>query len=72
MVKQRTVSFKCRPMQVHPHAYVCTIYEQTKANSLKNLTWSEKTGPKGLLYSIQAREAMSVTVMGAQKRDIIH
>ena len=41
MVKQRTVSFKCRPMQVHPHAYVCTIYEQTKANSLKNLTWSE-------------------------------
>ena len=30
MVKQRTVSFKCRPMQVHPHAYECTIYEQTK------------------------------------------
>ena len=30
MVPQRTVSFKCRPMHVHPRAYACIINEKTK------------------------------------------
>ena len=30
MVPQRTVSFKCRLMHVHPHAFVCIINEKTK------------------------------------------
>ena len=30
MVPQRTVSFKCRLMHVHPRAYVCIINEKTK------------------------------------------
>ena len=30
MVPQRTVSFKCRLMHMHPRAYVCIINEKTK------------------------------------------
>ena len=30
IVPERTVSFKRRPMHVHPGAYVCIIYEKTK------------------------------------------
>ena len=41
MVPQRIVSFKCRPMQVHPCAFVCMIIKRQKANSLENITWSE-------------------------------
>ena len=60
-------------MQVHPHAYECTIYEQTKGKFPKepHVVWING-GLKGLLHSIQAREAMSVTVMGPQKWDIIN
>ena len=34
MVPQRTVSFKCRPMHMHPYACVCVISK--KANFLEN------------------------------------
>ena len=30
MVPQRTVSFKCRLMHMHPRAYACIINEKTK------------------------------------------
>ena len=30
IVPERTVSFKRRPMHVHPRAYVCILYEKTK------------------------------------------
>ena len=34
MVPQRTVSFYCRLMYVHPRAYVCLINEKTKGKFL--------------------------------------
>ena len=41
MISQRTVSFKCRHMRVHPRANVCVINERQKENSLESTTWSE-------------------------------
>ena len=35
------MSFKFRPMYVHPHACVCIVSKRQKANSLGNITWSE-------------------------------
>ena len=41
MGPQRTFSFKCRLMHMHPRAYVCIIHEKTTGNCLENITWSE-------------------------------
>ena len=47
MVPKRTVSFNCRLMHVHPHAYVCNIInEKTKGKFPKEsigLYWETKT-----------------------------
>ena len=40
-VPQRTVSFNCRPVHVHPTCICIHDNEREKANSLENITWSE-------------------------------
>ena len=45
LVPQRTVSFKCRLMHMHPHAFVCTINEKTKGKfpGEHRVVWIGKT-----------------------------
>ena len=44
---QRTVSFKFRPMHVHPRAFVCIFYDKTEIKipwrKSRGLNWDNKT-----------------------------
>ena len=54
MLPQRTVSFKFCPMQAHPRAYVCIIYEKTKGKFPREnqVVWIGKTKHTSLRRSI--------------------
>ena len=49
LVPQRTVSFKCHLMHVHPRAYVCIINKNANFLGEHHVVWIVKTKPTSLL-----------------------
>ena len=62
MVLQRTVSFKFRPMGVHPRTCVCTIFKE-EANSRENINCSEL-----IKQTIQAKTQPAQQAFGGNER----
>ena len=46
IIPKRTVSFKCRPMHVHPSTYACNLWQEKRHipwRTARGLNWESKT-----------------------------